>query len=89
MRNTRCGVVYQRAGHVDRNPWSRCRNPPVTIAGMTGHVPGISGHVGPEYAYGQCTDCGTDIATNRLEVAPEASRCLTCQDSAEHHEHHG
>ena len=40
-------------------------------------------------SYGECTDCGTDIATNRLEVAPEASRCLTCQDSAEHHEHHG
>ena len=50
MSNTRSGVVYQRAGHVDRNRWSRCRNPPVTIAGMTGHVPGISGHVGPEYA---------------------------------------
>ncbi|MFN7856331.1 MAG: TraR/DksA family transcriptional regulator [Acidovorax sp.] len=38
-------------------------------------------------SYGQCTDCGTDISEGRLEVAPEASRCLACQDSAEHHHH--
>ncbi len=53
MRNTRSGVVDRWAGHVDRNHWSRCRNPPVTIAVMTGHFPGISGHVGPEYALRQ------------------------------------
>ncbi|WP_440108510.1 TraR/DksA family transcriptional regulator [Acidovorax sp. BL-A-41-H1] len=34
--------------------------------------------------YGECTDCGADIAIGRLQVAPEASRCLACQDSVEH-----
>lgn len=34
--------------------------------------------------YGECIDCGADIATDRLQVAPEARRCLACQDSVEH-----
>ena len=34
--------------------------------------------------YGQCNDCGADIAIGRLQVAPEAPRCLACQDSVEH-----
>ena len=39
--------------------------------------------------YGECTDCGADIATSRLEVAPEAARCLACQDTTEHQRHTG
>ena len=33
--------------------------------------------------YGQCTDCGTDIAPKRLQAAPEAARCIACQEVAE------
>lgn len=34
-------------------------------------------------SYGECTNCGADIAPARLKAAPEASRCVTCQDRAE------
>lgn len=33
--------------------------------------------------YGVCTDCGGDIAPERLSVEPAAARCLECQ---RHHE---
>jgi DnaK suppressor protein len=33
--------------------------------------------------YGQCTDCGADIAPQRLQAAPEAARCIGCQERAE------
>ena len=29
--------------------------------------------------YGQCTDCGEDIGTDRLEANPAARRCFDCQ----------
>jgi DnaK suppressor protein len=29
--------------------------------------------------YGECIDCGNPIPRNRLEVAPEAARCIECQ----------
>ena len=35
--------------------------------------------------YGQCMDCGADIAPQRLQAAPEAARCIDCQARAEHH----
>ena len=38
------------SGHVRRNQRSRCRNPPGHLCRTIGHVPGISGHVGPEYS---------------------------------------
>ncbi|MEH6580901.1 MAG: TraR/DksA family transcriptional regulator [Halioglobus sp.] len=28
--------------------------------------------------YGQCEQCGEDIATDRLQVVPEADRCVRC-----------
>ena len=34
--------------------------------------------------YGQCTGCGIDIPAPRLHAAPEAVRCISCQDRAEH-----
>jgi DnaK suppressor protein len=34
--------------------------------------------------YGECTDCGIDIPVARLQVAPEAPRCIHCQEKAEH-----
>lgn len=34
--------------------------------------------------YGVCTDCGADIPAARLHAAPETSRCVSCQDQAEH-----
>jgi DnaK suppressor protein len=34
-------------------------------------------------SYGQCTDCGVTIPTNRLLAAPEASRCIHCQEKVE------
>ncbi len=34
--------------------------------------------------YGQCVDCGADIAPQRLQAAPEAARCINCQARAEH-----
>lgn len=33
--------------------------------------------------YGQCIDCGAEIPAARLHAAPEASRCITCQEKAE------
>ncbi len=33
--------------------------------------------------YGQCVDCGTEIAPPRLQAAPQAARCIHCQEKAE------
>ena len=33
--------------------------------------------------YGQCVDCGQALPEERLEVRPEAARCLSCQQKAE------
>lgn len=33
--------------------------------------------------YGQCVDCGADIAPQRLQAAPAAARCIACQERAE------
>ena len=33
--------------------------------------------------YGTCTDCGQQISEARLQVRPEASRCIECQAKAE------
>jgi DnaK suppressor protein len=35
--------------------------------------------------YGQCVDCGKDIPAARLHAAPEAARCIACQEKAEKH----
>jgi DnaK suppressor protein len=35
--------------------------------------------------YGLCHDCGDAISTPRLQAAPQAFRCLACQEKAEHH----
>ncbi|MFO1318093.1 MAG: TraR/DksA family transcriptional regulator [Burkholderiales bacterium] len=32
-----------------------------------------------EQSFGQCDDCGTDIAFGRLMAYPTANRCITCQ----------
>lgn len=29
--------------------------------------------------YGRCEDCGREIPAERIEVLPEATRCLACQ----------
>jgi DnaK suppressor protein len=34
--------------------------------------------------YGQCVACGADIPAARLRAAPEAARCIACQDKQEH-----
>jgi DnaK suppressor protein len=34
--------------------------------------------------YGQCIACGVDIPASRLHAAPEAARCIDCQDKQEH-----
>ena len=34
-------------------------------------------------SYGECIDCGVDIPFARLDVAPEASRCIACQEKVE------
>ena len=34
-------------------------------------------------SYGQCIDCGSDIALARLRAAPEVARCIACQDQQE------
>ena len=34
--------------------------------------------------YGQCVDCGEDIATQRLAANPAAERCTECQERSEH-----
>ena len=33
--------------------------------------------------YGVCIDCGTGIPPERLQVAPEAARCIPCQEKVE------
>ena len=35
--------------------------------------------------YGQCTDCDATIPEARLNAAPEAARCIHCQEKTEHH----
>lgn len=42
--------VPKDIGHVRRNLRSRCRNPAGHLHRNIGHVPGITGHVGPEYS---------------------------------------
>lgn len=37
-----------------------------------------------EGVYGRCTECGVDIPAARLHAAPEAARCIDCQDKVEH-----
>jgi phage/conjugal plasmid C-4 type zinc finger TraR family protein len=34
-------------------------------------------------AYGRCEDCGNQIAAERLEALPEATRCIGCQSAWE------
>ena len=34
-------------------------------------------------SYGQCIDCGVEIPAARLHAAPEAARCITCQEKVE------
>lgn len=34
-------------------------------------------------SYGECVDCGNFIAPARLQVAPEAVRCIQCQEKLE------
>ncbi len=36
--------------------------------------------------YGNCIDCGQEIAAARLEFRPEAARCLSCQEKFEQSE---
>ena len=38
--------------------------------------------------YGLCTDCGAPIGQARLNVVPEASHCIDCQEVAERHPGH-
>ena len=33
--------------------------------------------------FGQCLDCAAAIPVARLQVAPEALRCISCQENAE------
>ena len=33
--------------------------------------------------YGQCIDCGIQIPAARLHAAPEAMRCIACQEKVE------
>lgn len=33
--------------------------------------------------YGECTDCGKNIAPARLQATPEAARCIQCQEKVE------
>ena len=33
--------------------------------------------------YGECIDCGIQIPVARLHAAPEAARCIACQEKAE------
>jgi DnaK suppressor protein len=34
-------------------------------------------------SYGECLDCGVKIAEARLHAAPEAARCIHCQEKLE------
>ena len=36
-----------------------------------------------EGIYGECVDCGAHIAEARLRAAPEAARCIDCQEKLE------
>ena len=36
-------------------------------------------------SYGLCVDCGITIPAARLQAAPEALRCITCQSDTETH----
>jgi RNA polymerase-binding transcription factor DksA len=36
-----------------------------------------------EGRYGRCVDCGHDLPLVRLEVLPQAARCMACQREAE------
>lgn len=36
-----------------------------------------------EGTYGLCTQCGNRIAQERLELLPEASRCVACESARE------
>lgn len=36
-------------------------------------------------SYGQCTDCDASIPAARLHAAPEAARCIACQEKFELH----
>ena len=36
-----------------------------------------------EGSYGDCMDCGVHIAPARLQAAPEAARCIHCQEKVE------
>ena len=37
--------------------------------------------------YGHCTDCDATIPEARLNAAPEAARCIGCQEKTEHNHH--
>lgn len=34
--------------------------------------------------YGECADCGVSIPALRLQASPAATRCIPCQEKAEH-----
>lgn len=34
-------------------------------------------------SYGECAECGTEIAAARLQAAPQALRCVACQERHE------
>lgn len=34
--------------------------------------------------YGRCTDCDATIPAARLQATPDAARCISCQEKAEH-----
>ncbi len=36
-----------------------------------------------EGTYGECVDCGRDIALERLRVQPSSLRCIACQEARE------
>jgi DnaK suppressor protein len=36
-------------------------------------------------SYGECVDCGVDIAEPRLQASPEVPRCIACQEKVEQH----
>jgi DnaK suppressor protein len=36
-----------------------------------------------EGSYGECVDCDAHIAEARLKAAPEAARCIHCQEKLE------
>ena len=37
--------------------------------------------------YGHCIDCDATIPEARLNAAPEAARCIGCQEKTEHNHH--